>query len=442
MSTSATGDGDGDEGDGDGDQGDGDGDQGDGDGDGDAEGDGDGDAGECGNGEIEAAEACDDGNDVEDDECTNACQLPACGDGILHPNAGEACDDGNVLSGDACTQTCAIPGTLIWEQVIDVAQMEDDVGYEVVIDSEDNIGILLTTGGVYRLVEYDGDGNLLWNYAAPNTDEPSLVIGPDDQLAVGGKTNGNQGVTRVYDTLGNLTWTENVAAPNSSVVGVGIDSMGHVVAAGWHVNNDALLIRYDGAGDIVWSHFENDGVGLGPVFVDGVGQIWNVRATPRQLETYDVDGQAGWTSEMLEDETYEDVAADADGNVYLLSAALDVTLLSVRKFDGAGALLWKVDHDDPDVLEIAGGLALLPGGAVLISGATNGAPGEADALLAWYDADGNALLPQMVIDGDAETDFDVLHDVTVDLEDGYAVAVGAREPGGANSDLWIRKFEI
>jgi cysteine-rich repeat protein len=65
------GDGDGDSGDGDGDSGDGDGDSGDGDGD---SGDGDGDEpAECGNGVVEGDEACDDGNAVNADVCTNGC---------------------------------------------------------------------------------------------------------------------------------------------------------------------------------------------------------------------------------------------------------------------------------------------------------------------------------------------------------------------------------
>ena len=284
----------------------------------------------------------------------------------------------------------------MWEVVIDFEDlMEDDAGYEVVIDSEDNIGVLFTTGAVYRLGEYDSDGVALWDYAAVNTDKPNLAIGPSDEFALGGKTNGNsnQGITRVYDTLGILSWSRNISAANSNVLGVGVDGAGNVTVAGYHVNTDALLLQYDSAGTIVWSHFEPDGVVLSPVAVDTTGQIWNVRGMPRQLETYASDGQAGWVSPMLEVENFEDVVADPDGNVYLLSVALDATLLSLSKFDNAGMLVWNVDHDNANVLEIAGGLALLPGGGVLVSGATNGAPGEADGLLAWYDADGNPLIP-------------------------------------------------
>lgn len=60
----------------------------------------------CGDGLVEDSEECDDGDDADDDACTNACKLATCGDGIVGP--GEACDDGNDDEVD-CTSTCALP---------------------------------------------------------------------------------------------------------------------------------------------------------------------------------------------------------------------------------------------------------------------------------------------------------------------------------------------
>jgi len=60
----------------------------------------------CGDGVVEGDEQCDDGNEVDDDSCSGACRLPACGDGILQLGAGEECDDGNLASDDACTREC------------------------------------------------------------------------------------------------------------------------------------------------------------------------------------------------------------------------------------------------------------------------------------------------------------------------------------------------
>lgn len=59
----------------------------------------------CGNGVIEGAEECDDGNDVDTDACTNDCTAAFCGDGIVWEDV-EECDDGNGVSTDACLPTC------------------------------------------------------------------------------------------------------------------------------------------------------------------------------------------------------------------------------------------------------------------------------------------------------------------------------------------------
>ena len=60
--------------------------------------------GVCGDGIIQGGEQCDDGNDVPNDGCTNACATPACGDGIVQ--VGEQCDDGNDVPTDACASGC------------------------------------------------------------------------------------------------------------------------------------------------------------------------------------------------------------------------------------------------------------------------------------------------------------------------------------------------
>ncbi|MEE2786116.1 MAG: DUF4215 domain-containing protein [Myxococcota bacterium] len=58
----------------------------------------------CGNLRVDDGEQCDDGNEVDNDACTNACNNARCGDGIVGPN--EECDDGNESDEDACTNAC------------------------------------------------------------------------------------------------------------------------------------------------------------------------------------------------------------------------------------------------------------------------------------------------------------------------------------------------
>ena len=51
----------------------------------------------CGDGTVQAHEACDDGNDDETDECLSSCILASCGDGFIQVGV-EECDDGNTQS--------------------------------------------------------------------------------------------------------------------------------------------------------------------------------------------------------------------------------------------------------------------------------------------------------------------------------------------------------
>ena len=60
----------------------------------------------CGDGNTDAGEECDDGNQENNDACTNECKNNVCGDGFLGP--GEACDDGNDIDSDGCTSQCAL----------------------------------------------------------------------------------------------------------------------------------------------------------------------------------------------------------------------------------------------------------------------------------------------------------------------------------------------
>lgn len=60
----------------------------------------------CGNGVLENAEICDDGNAVSGDGCDANCKPTGCGNGIK--TAPETCDDGNTTGGDGCSATCKL----------------------------------------------------------------------------------------------------------------------------------------------------------------------------------------------------------------------------------------------------------------------------------------------------------------------------------------------
>lgn len=86
----------------------------------------------CGNGKVEGAETCDDGNTLDGDGCSSRCKTESgwdcksysplekrsyckklingnsyCGDGVIQGN--EECDDGfPVIGGDGCSINCRV----------------------------------------------------------------------------------------------------------------------------------------------------------------------------------------------------------------------------------------------------------------------------------------------------------------------------------------------
>ena len=91
---------------------------------------------DCGDGRVDGAEVCDDGNMNNFDSCTNLCQPAHCGDGLTQ--SGETCDDGNAvteeciygaLSCTVCNATCqAVAGATAFcgDGLIDASEVCDE----------------------------------------------------------------------------------------------------------------------------------------------------------------------------------------------------------------------------------------------------------------------------------------------------------------------------
>jgi cysteine-rich repeat protein len=401
---------------GDGDPGDGDGDSGDGDGDGDTgDGDGDGDSGDG------------DPGDGDGDPPLE------CGNGVLDP--GEDCDDGNNEPGDGCSVFCQAPGELIWEAVVDLEDQQlDDIGRVVVVDLGGNIGVLVEQSFAHLIARFDSQGAYGWSVSSVATERPSLVVGSGGRLIAGGQL-GTQGVTRAWDSTGTEIWSAIVPEGDSGILGLAMDADQHVIAAGYHPGPSGFLARYDARGLAAWTQSQNVGGALGPVAAGD--HIWAARPDGDSLERYTLEGANDWEISPLDGDTVRDLVADDGGHVYVLTEAADQASFTISRYDDAGALVWTQTHQDGAQVSL-GGLALLPGGGLVIAGTTNVAVDSSDGLLVFYDPDGGQLAADVVLDLD---EVDTLNDVAVTPYN-YAVAVGMRMTSGEDADLWVRKFEI
>jgi cysteine-rich repeat protein len=59
----------------------------------------------CGDGETQQPEQCDNGQNINNENCNADCTTPRCGDAVFQ-SENEDCDDGNILLGDGCDSNC------------------------------------------------------------------------------------------------------------------------------------------------------------------------------------------------------------------------------------------------------------------------------------------------------------------------------------------------
>jgi cysteine-rich repeat protein len=103
----------------------------------------------CGNGQVDPGEECDDGNDNSDtrrDACRTDCRRAYCGDAVT--DTGEGCDDGNDVDTDACRNTCVLASC--GDGVIDPGEECDD--------GESNSNVLPNACRTNCLRAWCGDG--------------------------------------------------------------------------------------------------------------------------------------------------------------------------------------------------------------------------------------------------------------------------------------------
>jgi cysteine-rich repeat protein len=395
----------------------------------------------CGDGVLDVDETCDDGNNVDDDECSNSCEPAICGDAITQSILGETCDDGNTASGDACAWNCTLPGTVVWSRLYDG---ESCIGASLGLTPAGAIDVAINCTGMGRkLMQFDAEGTLLWSDETPlsSTGPTNIAVAGDHAIVLGGAI-GTQGHVRYLDGEGTYEWSANIPVPSSRVTDVAIHPTGDIIAVGW--GTSPFLHRYSADGDLEWSIDDLPGTSPDAVAVDADGHIRVMRGGPLQVASYSASGSLQWTSAELFGSVLNGLAVGADGGAHVVGYSNDLgpEVFQVQKIDTYGGTVWLETHDQPDARETANAVAMLPGGAIIVAGYTNGhvSKTEKDGLLSWYSESGANFHDAVFDDGAENDDADVLYDVAVSTD--YAVAVGYRLSSDDVRQLWLLKVAI
>lgn len=324
--------------------------------------------GVCGNGVHEVGESCDDGNDVNNDGCSNDCGAPGNGVWDVHYAGLMGLDDtaqgvavdsvGNVVlvgmtGPDVRVAKYDPAGALLWQVIYDAGMLLSDFGYDVAIDSNDDIiiaGSIFVDNYDLWLAKFDDDGVLQWSewHTGPvsSTDRGFSVRVDDlDDIYVAGfefvSMQGRNAWLGKYTPQGNLIWNvshDGIATDGDEISSIDFDADGNVVAAGITAvdgeDDNILLAKWDPDGNQIWiTDYDgpmnaNDvalGIGATPdggMIVVGATQDWvDVLGSPvwdMWIGKFDGDGVLEW-EEIIDgplggEDIAEEVEVDSQGN--------------------------------------------------------------------------------------------------------------------------------
>jgi cysteine-rich repeat protein len=257
----------------------------------------------CGDGVVEGAETCDDGEDNgAGAACTPDCASNVCGDGFPLARA-EECDDGNDQDADGCEADCSLPACA--NQIIDPG--------EVCLDD----WIVLDHPGrptLVRVADFDEDGS----------PDIALLNAADDQVVTrAGDGAGGFAAAAVVDTKESIT---------SLMVGdLNADDHADILTTGG--GNICIMLPCPPAipGEVtVWL-----GNGDGTF---ATAQAFAAGDTPREATLTDLDG----------DGSLDVVVAETMNTLYVLLGTGDVSLLGAAQGYPVSAPPWAVAAGDLD----------------------------------------------------------------------------------------------
>ncbi len=227
-------------------------------------------------------------------------------------------------AGDYCTLKYNPAGGQQWVAGYEVGSYIDTEPTALAVDGQGNVYVTGHHNGDYASVKYSTDGDTLWAARYADGTATALALDSLADVYVTG-TSGSDCVTLKYSTDGDSLWAAQYVGGSAS--GIVVDSGGNACITGSN-GADYLTIKYDTDGNEQWV-VTYDGPAGG---ADGAQAITgddqgNVYVTGNcSTIKYSPEGKQLWVVQR----SGEDIALDADGNVFVIRGDFVTTKLAQR----------------------------------------------------------------------------------------------------------------
>ncbi|WP_434423440.1 DUF4215 domain-containing protein [Nannocystis pusilla] len=401
--------------------------------------------------------------------------VPVCGDGIV--SGDEACDDGNQIDDDCCTNTCtkgqAEPGQVCWTVIVEGTKNGEDLAGGIAVDAAGEIYIAasvvdMAAGPDALIQKFDPGGLSQWTQqydGGVNAADSALRLAAEPtgfMVAVGRQTiaQGQPGLFWLSKCTptGQLVWqfTDDAPIAGAAVAMAGDDP---VVAGSIKQAQDTngFVRKYDENGGEIWSRVHVGDHGgldsLSGVTVDGAGNVYAVGRESTAAQGFDIlvlqygpDGAPGWTDVVDGGTGGNDwalnVAVDLDGVVYVAGRVetgggfADAWL---RRYEAGGQVLWTDTFaGEFGQSDDATAIAAVAGGGFVAAGSTAVGEDDVDLWIRRYDADGEVVWTNVVAGMNGGVDGAT--DVAFTPDGGVVVTGTVTVAPDLNSDVWVRKY--